>query len=356
MSQNDDGTISHLYLNNPWRNNPNQVWLSSTLAIFRNLDKFNFPSKLNTDKQKTIINLVSTPILKYLKSKNPKLVYAEQMEPLDKEYLTEHFLSSEGFYQAHAGEAFIIDQTGEFLATINIHDHLQLSTIETSGDLENRWNDLVDLETALGESLKYAFSQRFGFLTSDPTTCGTGMQITVYLQLPALIHSGIIDDTLNQLVDENVTISGLHGSPTEVIGDILMIKNNFTLGATDEKTLTTIENVTTKLVVEENSQRSKIKSSDDTEIKDRISRAFGILMHSYQIDAVEALNALSLIKLGVDLDWITGTTPEELNTLFFNCRRAHLICQVDKTVSQEELLHKRAEYIHEFLKSIQLSI
>lgn len=356
MSQSDDGTIDHLYLNNPWRNNPNQVWLSSTLSIYRNIDKFNFPSKLNTDRQKTIVNLLTTPILNYERLDAPKLVYAENMDPLDKEYLTEHFLSSEGFYQAHAGEAFVIDRSGEFLATINIHDHLRITAMDTSGNLEDRWNDLVDLETHLGDSIKYAFSSRFGFLTSDPTTCGTGIQITVYLQLPGLIHAEVIDETLNELVDENVTISGLHGSPTEVIGDILMIKNNYTLGTTDEKTLTTIENVTTKLVVEENSRRLKIKSSEDPEIKDRVSRAFGILMHSYQIDAVEALNALSLIKLGVDLDWITGTTPEELNTLFFNCRRAHLICQFDKKVSQEELLHKRAEYIHEFLKKIQLTI
>lgn len=356
MSQNNDGTTSHLYLNNPWKNNPNQVWLSSTLAIFRNIDKFNFPNKLNTDKQKAIINLVSSPILNDSQLKEPMLIHAEEMDPLDKEYLTEHFLSPEGFYQAHAGEAFIIDRTGQFLATINIHDHLHLMTMDSTGDLENKWNDLVELETSLGESIKYSFSQRFGFLTSDPTTCGTGMQVTVFLQLPALIHSEIIDETLNQLVDENVTISGLHGSPTEVIGDILMIKNNFTLGTTDEKTLTTIENVTTKLVVEENSQRSKMRSTGDSDIKDRISRAFGILMHSYQIDAVEALNALSLIKLGVDLNWIKGTTAEELNTLFFNCRRAHLIRQFNTEISQEELLHKRAEYIHEFLKTVELTI
>ncbi|MEM1282343.1 MAG: protein arginine kinase [Chlamydiota bacterium] len=356
MSLSNDGAEAHLYLKNPWENNSNQVWLSSTLSIFRNIDKFNFPSKLNTDKQKTIINLASTPLLNYQKLSNPSLIHAEEMDPLDKEYLTEHFLSSEGFYQAHAGEAFVIDRTGKFLATINIHDHLRLTIMDSTGEIENRWNELVELETTLGESLKYSFSQRFGFLTSDPTTCGTGIEITVYLQLPALIHSEVIDDTLSRLVDENVTISGLHGSPTEVIGDILMIKNNYTLGTTDEKTLTTIENVTTKLVVKENSQRAKLKSSDDSEIKDRVSRAFGILMHSYQIDAVEALNALSLIKLGVDLNWITGTSIEELNMLFFNCRRAHLIYQFEKNITQEELLHKRAEYIHNFLKSIELTI
>jgi protein arginine kinase len=356
MSQNDDSTTSILYKNNPWKDNSNQIWLASTLSIFRNIDKFNFPNKLSTDKQKAIVNLVSDPVIKYSHLSDPKLIYAEDMDPLDKEYLTEHFLSSEGFYQAHAGEAFVVDNTGQFLATINIHNHLHLTIMDITGELENKWNDLVNLETKLGESLEYSFSQRFGFLTSDPTTCGTGIQIVVYLQLPALIHTETIDEVLNQVIDERVSISGLQGSPTEVIGDILMIKNNFTLGTNEEKTFSTIENITTKLTVEENSKRSKLRKSEDTEIKDRVSRAFGILMHSYQIDAVEALNALSLIKLGVDLNWITGTTTEKLNTLFFNCRRAHLICEFNKEVSQEELAHKRAEYIHEFLKTIQLTI
>lgn len=348
--------IGDLYSNDHWKNNPNRICLATTLSIYRNIEKFNFPNKLTTDTQKSMIHLVSEPLLQHGGLDEPKLIYAETLDPLYKEYLAEHFLSSEGFYQLHAGEAFVIDKTGTFLATINHHDHLHLTTLDSSGDIEERWNALVKVETTLGESVNYAFSPRFGFLTADPTVCGTGIQIAVFLQLPALIHTEEIDEKLDELTDENLTISGLYGSPTEVIGDILILKNNYTLGSTDETILSIIENVTTKLTVEENSQRTKIKMNGNTEIKDRISRAFGILMHSYQIDAIEALNALSLIKLGVDLQWISGATTEELNALFFNCRRAHLICQFNNSVPQEELAHKRAAYIHDTLKAIQLTI
>jgi protein arginine kinase len=79
------------------------------------------------------------------------------------------------------------------------------------------------------------------------------------------------------------------------------------------------------------------------------------LIHSYQIEAVEALNAISLLKLGVDLRWVLGITMEQLNLLFFNCRRAHLLCQFKEKIPQEEILHKRAEFIHKTLKGVELA-
>ncbi len=110
------------------------------------------------------------------------------------------------------------------------------------------------------------------------------------------------------------------------------------------------------MLVEEHGARSKILHEESAEIKDRVSRAFGILIHSYQIEAVEALNAISLLKLGAELGWLTGVTSKELNRLFFNCRRAHLLHQYGERIKQEEIPHKRAEFIHKTLKGVQLTI
>jgi protein arginine kinase len=92
-------------------------------------------------------------------------------------------------------------------------------------------------------------------------------------------------------------------------------------------------------------------------MKDQISRAYGLILHSYQLQTKEALNALSLIKLGIDLDWIDGITDRELNALFFQCRRAHLseILGVHLTDPQE-ISRKRAEYVHKHIQSIRLKI
>jgi len=339
---------------NPWKSNNNTIWLASTIELLRNIKKFNFPGKLNSDRQKALITLISESLLKYSDFRKAWVIRAEAIDPANKEYLSEHFLSSEGFYKAHAGEAFILDETAEFLATINMSDHLHFQIVENKNHLENAWNRLVKIESYLGKVLNYAFSPRWGFMTADPSTSGTAMQVKVFLQLPALIHLEIVDDILNKTVDDSIMITSLHGSPTEVVGDILVVTNNYTLGVTEEGILKTLHAVSTKLILEENSARTRIKNENNVEIKDRVSRAYGILVHSYQIEAIEALNALSLIKLGIDFGWISGISVSEINELFFNCRRAHLLCHFSKDGSQEELPHKRAEFIHNALKDVKL--
>lgn len=356
MSRSDDRMISLLSQSSLWKENGNQVWLASTLSIFRNIDKFNFPNKLQGSQQKVIVNLLESALLKEGVLKNPLITPAEELDPMGKEYLTEHFLSTTGFYHAHAGEAFAVEKSGNFLATINIGDHLHLTLIDTHGEVEKMWNRLIKIETAIGKAVNFSFSPRFGFLTSDPAECGSAIEIAAYLQLPALIHSEAIDEILSKNSDNSVAITGMHGSPTEVVGDLLLVKNNYTLGTTEEKTLATIENIATKLSVEENSKRQEIKQKGNGEIKDRVSRAYGILLHSYQIEAIEALNAISLVKLGRSLGWVNGISYSELNSLFFNCRRAHLLYRYNGEVAQEELAHKRAEYIHETLMNVKLTV
>jgi len=352
----NNSPISILSQKNPWKKNDNKVWLASTVVLLRNLEKFNFPPKLPTEKQKAIVALVTSEITKQKGLKEPQMFSAKQTDPIAKEYLTEHFLLTEDIHQAHGGEAFVLDSSGEFITTLNMGDHIHFGLMDSKGELESGWNRLIKIESAMGKAFKYAFSQRFGFLTADPSLSGTALQISLYLQLPALVHSEKIDDALEAHANENYLVMGLQGSPTEIIGDVLVIKNNYTLGVTEENILTSLRNIATKLMLEENAARSEIRQKDSAEIKDRVSRAYGILIHSYQIEAIEALNALSLIKLGVDLDWVSGIGTAKINELFFNCRRAHLLTLFKEEIPQEELGHKRAEYIHKALEKVKLKI
>ncbi len=356
MTKNNRPVSSFLSEKNSWKENDNTVWLSTSLSLFRNINKFNFPGKLTTEKQKGVVGLITESLLKKSTSEKFFVCKAEDLGPYDKEYIGERFLSTEGYNQAHAGEAFILDEKGEFLATINVRDHLHLQLIDTRREPEKQWNRLVRMETALGSSLSYAFSSRYGFLTADRDLCGTAMQMRVFLQLPALIHTELIDDILNETADESIMITGLHGNPTEVVGDILVVKNNYTLGVTEENIISNIQSFAGKLILKEYATRKEIKSTQNSEIKDRVSRAYAILIHSYQIEAVEALNALSLVKLGVDFGWITGINAAALNNLFFTCRRAHLLCNFTEEIAQENLAHKRSEFIRESFKDVRLTI
>lgn len=352
---NDQRRNHHLCNEKPWKDNPQTIWIGSTITLHRNLEKFKFPGKLASDKKKQIISLVGKELMSSPGLKNPKLFKAEELSPIEKEYLIEHFLSPQGFQQAQTGEAFILDESGEFLGLLNLGDHLVLQKIDSHDNLEETWSYLVKMEDQLNQTVNFSFSSKFGFLTSDPTQCGTALIVRVFLHLPGLIYSNRFDETIKKYKDDGVFQTGLQGDPNEIIGDIVAFHNAFTLGVTEENILSTLRTLTTKFLVEEKSARAQMKTENTSAMKDRISRAFAILLHSYQIEAVEAMNAVSLLKLGIDLDWVTGTSHAQLNELFFNCRRAHLLCHFPSKVAQEDVVHKRAEFIHKSLQGISLN-
>lgn len=343
-------------LDAPWSKNDNSTWLGTSLSLQRNIEKFKFPGKMASDRRQQVVALASKDLLESPDLEKPVLLKADEISPLDKEFLMEHFLSLQSFQHAHGGEGFIIDATGTFLTTFNLNNHLQFTVLDTHGDIEKASNRLAKVETALGQALGYAFSPKFGFLTADPHQCGTAFCVAAFLQLPALSQTGELEPVIKKLKDDQLVITGIQGSPTEIIGDVIALQNNYTLGVNEENILSSLRSAITKLQVQENAARLRLKEQEKPEIKDHVARAYGILIHSYQIETIEALNAISLMKLGVDLGWIKGTTIADLNQLFFSCRRAHLLGKVSGHITPEELPHKRAEHIHKTLKTVSLAI
>lgn len=341
----------------PWINNEGGIWLGSSVSLMRNIEKFKFPSKLSTDKKKQVISLIgkellpASPLLK-----NPKLIKAEEIGLSERDFFPEHFLTNLNFQHMQPGEGFVIDDTGEFLAAVNLKDHIQFEMLDTRGDPESAWERLVKIEMFLGKSIKYSFSPRFGFLTADFTECGTGLVVRIFLQLTGLILTNQLNDAISKYKDEGIATTGLQGDPNEPIGDVLVISNQYTLGLTEEAIISGLRTFATKLIVYEKGVRLQIKNGDNEDVKDKVSRAYALLAHSYKTDTVEALNAVSAIKLGLDLGWVSGVSVAALNELFFTCRRAHLMSRYKEKPHQEEIPHRRAEFIREVLKDLHLHI
>jgi protein arginine kinase len=359
MSNPSKGAISPIKGDNPWSHNANLVWLGSTVTLLRNIEKYNFPGKLSADKRKQVLSLLREELIAALHPNQPKFVPAEEISPTEKEYLVEHFLATQSFLQAHSGEAFVLDETGEFLVVVNLKDHLQLLKIDVKDEIEASWDALMRMETKINQSINFAFNTKFGFLTSDATQCGTGLVVKIFLHLPALSHSDLLQEILDKHQEEGLIWKGLQDDPNEIIGDIFVLQNHYTLGLTEENILSSLRLVATKIMVAEKSHRQLLKHKSEEELaglKDKVSRAFGLLMHSYKIEAIEALDAVSLLKLGLDLGWLKGVDQAILNQLFFSCRRGHLLCYYGEQIKQDDLPHKRAEFIHRTLEGLTLLI
>jgi protein arginine kinase len=342
----------------PWEKEGNPIWLATSFLLHRNLAKFNFPPKMDDRQSQQTFSALKDPLLQSPLLVQPVLLKAEDVSALDKEYLFEHFLCMEGFQNTLAGQGFVVDETGNFFAKLNIEDHLQLQMIDTVGAWEKVWNKLNEIETAIGSAVEFSFSPKFGYLTSDPAYCGTGLTVQAFLHLPALIHSRQLQETLAKQKEEEVTITGMGGNLDEIAGDLVVVANTFSLGTNEEAILQSVHSMAMKLMAMEKTLRSHLKNENNAEIKDQVSRSFGLLLHSYQLQTKEAMGALSLMKLGLHLDWIEGVTENKLNTLFFQCRRAHLmhLLNEQQTADPQEIARKRAEFLHKTMQGTVLKI
>ncbi|MBY0529178.1 MAG: protein arginine kinase [Rhabdochlamydiaceae bacterium] len=341
----------------PWENEINPIWPASLFILRRNLNKYLFPTKMNPSEFQQTFEILKDRVLKTPALDQPICLKAEELSALCKQFLFEHFLCRESFQNTSTHQGFIVDTSSRFMAMLNIEDHLQLQMVDYKGAWENTWNTLNKMETALGETLEYAFNSRFGYLTSNPALSGTGFTVHVFLHLPALIHTEQLLDTLTKLKEEEVTVSGMQGSLDELVGDLVILQNTYTLGVNEENILHALHSMAMKLMALEKTLRTHIQTENHLEIKDLVCRAFGLLMHSYQLQTKEALSSLSLLSLGLDLGWIAGVTHQTLYNAFFTCRRSHLLHALnEKNTEEHEIPRKRAEYLHKILHGIELKI
>jgi protein arginine kinase len=340
----------------PWEKETNPIWLSSSFTLHRNLSRYFFPPKLDEQQMQQIAAALKEPLLKSPLLKSPVLLKAEETSVIDKEYLYEHFLSVDGFQNTLAGQGFIVDDSGHFMAQLNVGDHLQLHLIDCEGSWEKTWNQLNQMETEIGSALDFAFSPKFGYLTSEPALCGTGLIVQAHLHLPALIHTRQLQEALLKQKEEDLAASGMGGAENEFIGDIVVISNAYTLGVNEENIIHSVESLAMKLMALEKTLRAHLQHENNAEIKDLVSRSFGLLLHSYQLQTKEALDALSLMKLAINLDWVAGMTEAQINALFFQCRRAHLLHLLGEQQQSDpqEIARKRAEFLHKHMPGVTL--
>ena len=338
----------------PWENEVNPIWPASSFLLHRNLSQSFFPPKMNEKEALQVLELLKEAFNKATELTEPTFLKAELLSALDKEFLFEHFLCQEAFQNTSTGQALVVDNSARFLALFNVQDHIQLQVIDCQNEWEKTFSRLASLEAQIGSALNFAYSSKFGYLTADPSFCGTALQVSIYLHLPALIHTGQLQETLLKHKEENVLAASMEGPIDGIVGDLLVLRNPYTLGLSEENILQGLQSSAMKLMALEKTLRTHLKQENNAEIKDQVSRAYGLLCHSYQLHAKETLSALSLIKLGLDLGWIEGITDSKLNEIFFKCRRAHLshLFQ-DKIIDPGELPRKRAEYIHKSLQTVK---
>ncbi len=336
-----------------WKANENtsDIAISTRVRIARNLKNTIFPHKASVDTLEKICTDVCKAILdsnSYI-SKEFNYISIENINEDEKETLIEKHLISPNLALKKSGAGALINKDEQISIMINEEDHIRIQCILPGLSLENAYDMANKIDDLLEEQIEYAFDEHYGYLTSCPTNLGTGVRMSVMLHLPALTLTHNISGILKTVSRYGLTIRGIYGEGTESTGDLFQISNQNSLGMTENEILLNVKAVTKGVIKRERELRNMLFEKDNYAIRDKIMRSYGILSYAEIIDIKEAMQLLSIIRLGIDMGIITNITIDKINEIIKNIHPA-ILKNIIEIEDKDNIDQKRAEYIKNRLR------
>lgn len=323
------------------------VITSTRIRFARNIQgfKFNLKTKIEIDKLKNKIkeNVPSIGYgLKYLELKD--------MDDITKMSLVEkNLISPEYALNKNDTGAILINDEENICIMINDEDHLKIQVFSSGFELENTLNYAIELDQKIEEVLGYATNKKYGYLTSLPTNCGTGLKASVMVHLPALEKTRNIDKVFYTINNFGVNILGAYGQDNINNQNIYQISNKRTLGITEQEIIENIKVVANKLVEQERKAR-KFLAKDTIELEDTIYRSYGLLKNCRRISLNEAQKLISNVKMGTDLGILKELNDSKIQKLTLFTKPASMQKYLGEQYEPLERDIKRAEVIMQIME------
>ena len=301
-----------------------EIVMSSRIRLARNLADKTFPNRATLTEKKEFLKGMVVALKRIPRFQKGIVLKMNELSEIDRQFLVERNLISRELAVSGEGSAVAIDREQEVSVMINEEDHLRMQVLLSGFRLEECWDMVSSVDDDLSRELNYAFSSRLGYLTACPTNVGTGMRVSVMMHLPALILIKQIDQVTQAIVKLGLAVRGFYGEGTEVFVSMFQISNQVTLGKSESEIMSSLKKVITQVVRSEKNARKALLKSNAEVLHDKIGRAYGILTNAHLVTSREAIDLLSTLRIGVDLDIVGAIDRNAINELFILTQPAHL--------------------------------
>ncbi|MBX3444380.1 MAG: protein arginine kinase [Planctomyces sp.] len=325
------------------------IVVSSRIRLARNLMEFPFPSRADLKARAEVETLLRDKILGISSCGRLNYESVETLPELDRQFLVERQLISREHSEKDGPRGVAVDPRESVSLMINEEDHLRMQVFRSGLALEECWAAINRIDTEIEESVSFAFSEEFGYLTSCPTNVGTGMRVSVLLHLPALVLTKEIQKVFQAMHKMSLAVRGLYGEGSQAMGDFYQISNQITLGKSEEQLVQTVKSVVPGILDYERRVRDALVKEDRNRLHDQISRAVGILRSAQTINSEETLQRLSLVRLGINLGLIDNLSIPLVNELFLYSQPAHLQKVRHERLETSDRNAARASYLRQRL-------
>jgi len=325
------------------------IVISTRVRLARNIAGYPFVSRLQPPQQAELSQLLCESIVEGGVVPECDYFDLKVASQIERRLLVERHLISKEHEEAEGDRGVAIRHNEALSIMVNEEDHLRIQALHSGFELNETWELINGVDTALGERVPYAFSERLGFLTACPTNVGTGMRASVMLHLPALEFAKQIEKVFHAVAKINLIVRGLYGEGTQASGNLYQISNQITLGKTEEEILQEIQGIIPEIIENERRARQFILERNRPQLEDRVWRAFGMLQHARVISSNETISLLSHLRLGVHLGILRELDIAAINQLFVQTLPAHLQVIEGRELDSHTRDIARATYIRKCL-------
>ena len=329
------------------------IVISTGIRLARNLKDMPFPVSGEKATLQNVCGMCLDALNRTESIAEPMNIDYPNLNPLEKQLLLERRLISKTFLKESQESALVAEKNESVSIMINGEDHLRIQSLAPGLQLPVIWDRLNVLDDKLSSELEFAFDKTFGYLTSSPSDLGTGMCASVILHLPGLQRSEKINGVIQGVSKLGMTACGFYGSTSHFTGNLYQISNQSSLGESEEQIIFRLNGLIRQIIRHEKEARMYLLSRKRDFLLDHVGRAYGMLRYCYKLQIREALDALSALRLGVDLNMFSSVDINAVNNLFLLVQQAHLICHAGKELNEEEREVERAAVIRGTLKDLR---
>ncbi|MCI0404633.1 MAG: protein arginine kinase [candidate division Zixibacteria bacterium] len=319
--------------------------LSSRVRLARNLYRFKFPPAADAEVRKKVVGEVRSAVERSILLKSGKFFQNGELGGTDRDFLVERHVISPEFMKTGEGYGLFLGEDESLSVMVNEEDHLRIQALTSGLEVGKAHELATQADAELAASLAFEYDEEFGYLTACPTNVGTGLRASVLIHLPALVLTREIDSVINRVAKVGWAVRGFYGEGTDVLGNLLQLSNQTTLGRSEAEILEGLEKVTRQVIEYEENARYVLLRDAKEQIEDKIWRAYGILRFARVLTSSEVMNLLSAVRLGLGMGVIKEIPLGLVNELLLLCQPAHLQKFAGREMEPSERDALRAELV-----------
>jgi len=331
--------------------NKNKIILNTRVRLARNLAEFKFASISSSQEKNILLKEIKEYIGSMKEFKDLRFYNIKSMQKIQRDLLLKDYMISPKIANKMQGKGLFVrfgTDWGESSAIIvNHEDHLRIQSARSGLNILEAYREVLKIEKYFEKKLSFAFDRSLGYLTASPVNLGTALRVSVIAHLPVLAVSPGIADFVKKLNKVGCLINGYFMGHSGIIGNLFKISNQVTLGKGEDDIVEEMQAICLNIIDDEEIARRKLRESDLLGIKDNIYRSFGLLKYAKILSYEESLELLSIIRLGLDLDIISGINDFDFFELIGRINDSHVISdlEISGRVTDDQLDSTRADLI-----------